>query len=695
MKKASLFASAAAVSALGLTAVPAFAQAGGPFADVPTDHWAYQSVDRLQRAGIVIGYPDGTYGGKRAMTRYEFAVAIARLLDQRLPPAGTAGITQQQLNEAIAGLATKADLAGLATKEEVNQIRNLVNEFQNELTTLGVEVDNVRRRLDGVENRLTNLENEFKRVRIGGQANLMVRGNHRRGAGTRGIIDYDGYRVTGGRGTRGSLGTDTRVLHDLDLDITARLSETATAKAKLNFGNYLSFLNSTASHSGARADRGNSVNPALVQLVNQDQTNTIHQLMLEAPIRLPGLGGVGLSVGRIPIQFTPYTLKQIDVDSYFANDKTDLGDIPVDGLRGTFRIGPVGITAFAAKVDPIQHVSDLNGKITSTIPGYGLYAGAGTSPFGGGFRGGLAYVDENGAATFTGNRPRGSLIRPAGTGPTPIAPALGNGAMAVENIGGVRATFGTSALGTIGLTYLAMGGQSAAPGAAIATGLNFDRVFVYGADINANLAGIGLMGSYTVSNTASSAGRNTGSNTVRDDETYAWEAGGSYTLGSLNLGAGYRHIAPFFAAPGFWDKVGAWTNPVDVRGPFVRASYALGMGLTLSAEGKFYEGTGDAVAAGGLRTTDEVRNFRAGLKYGLTSASSVDLGAEYTRYRSPSFGGAEPREVFYNIGYGFSFNPETSFKILYQVVDFADKGAGFDTQNAKGGVAAAQFSVKF
>ena len=51
--------------------------ASGPFADVPADHWAYQSVDTLQKAGIVIGYPDGTYGGKRAMTRYEFAVAIA------------------------------------------------------------------------------------------------------------------------------------------------------------------------------------------------------------------------------------------------------------------------------------------------------------------------------------------------------------------------------------------------------------------------------------------------------------------------------------------------------------------------------------------------------------------------------------------------------------------------------------------
>ena len=63
-------------------AAPATGAASGPFADVPADHWAYTAVNTLQKAGIVIGYPDGTYGGRRAMTRYEFAVAIARLLPQ-------------------------------------------------------------------------------------------------------------------------------------------------------------------------------------------------------------------------------------------------------------------------------------------------------------------------------------------------------------------------------------------------------------------------------------------------------------------------------------------------------------------------------------------------------------------------------------------------------------------------------------
>jgi predicted porin len=679
MKKASLFASAAVASTLGLAVGPAFAQAGGaggagggPFADVPTDHWAYASVDRLQKQGIVIGYPDGTYGGKRAMTRYEFAVAIARLLDKIPQDVATKAdlanlATKQQLDEAIKGI--RDELGGFAKREDVETLRRLVAEFQTELTTLGVEVDTVRRRLDGVEGRLTILENEFKRVRIGGSANLMVRGNHRRGDDTAAITDYDGYIATGGPGSRGSLLSDTRVLHDLDLNIRARLSETATAEAVLNFGNYLPFLNSIASFSGARSN--NPFDPSTPGRVRQDQEQTIYKLAIEAPINLPGIGGVSLAVGRIPVQFTPYTLRLIDVDTYFYNDKTDLGDVPVDGARGVFKIGPVGITAFAAKVDPIRFVSDVSG--TTGTPGAGLFAGAGRAPFSG----------------------TGGFVRPTKSLINQVRPQ-DNLAMPVENLFGARATFGAASFGTIGVSFLAAGGPpTPAPNAGL--GATYDRVFVYGADINANFSGIGLTGSYTQSDTRTAAGE-TGfdTNAVRDDDNYAWEAAASYTFGAVNVGAGYRYIGPFFAAPGYWGKIDTWTNPVDIEGPFVRASYALGAGLTLTGEGHFYDGTGDAARFGGLTDDDGITNFRAGLKYGLTSVSGVDLGVEWTRYELARTG-SEPRSVFYNIGYGYSFNPTTSFKFLYQIVDYSNRGAtGFSPAFiSDGGVAAAQFQVKF
>ncbi|HZK40686.1 MAG TPA: S-layer homology domain-containing protein, partial [Atribacterota bacterium] len=51
-----------------------------PFVDVPLNHWAYDAVQSLAAKGIVIGYPDGTFGGNRTLTRYEFAEATARVM---------------------------------------------------------------------------------------------------------------------------------------------------------------------------------------------------------------------------------------------------------------------------------------------------------------------------------------------------------------------------------------------------------------------------------------------------------------------------------------------------------------------------------------------------------------------------------------------------------------------------------------
>src|SRR5580658_8115996 len=116
----------ACLLALGMPATtlrPAMADSSGPFADVPADHWAYQAVDTLQKAGIVIGYPDGTYGGRRAMTRYEFAEAIARLLPL--------------LNTDTSNFATKDDLA--AAKADL----------QGKLDSNGAAIDSLKQLVDG------------------------------------------------------------------------------------------------------------------------------------------------------------------------------------------------------------------------------------------------------------------------------------------------------------------------------------------------------------------------------------------------------------------------------------------------------------------------------------------------------------------------------------------------------------------
>lgn len=50
------------------------------FPDVAANHWAYEAVSDLSHRGLVEGYPDGTFGGDRLLTRYEFAQIVYRAI---------------------------------------------------------------------------------------------------------------------------------------------------------------------------------------------------------------------------------------------------------------------------------------------------------------------------------------------------------------------------------------------------------------------------------------------------------------------------------------------------------------------------------------------------------------------------------------------------------------------------------------
>lgn len=75
-KGVALFVAALMIAAM---AFPAGANVN-PFSDLRSDHWAYEAVIKLANAGLVEGYPDGTFGGDRTFTRYEMAMVFARIL---------------------------------------------------------------------------------------------------------------------------------------------------------------------------------------------------------------------------------------------------------------------------------------------------------------------------------------------------------------------------------------------------------------------------------------------------------------------------------------------------------------------------------------------------------------------------------------------------------------------------------------
>src|SRR5688572_30860841 len=49
------------------------------FPDSPENHWAYEALLNLKKAGLLVGYPDGLFRGGRPASRYEMAVALNAL----------------------------------------------------------------------------------------------------------------------------------------------------------------------------------------------------------------------------------------------------------------------------------------------------------------------------------------------------------------------------------------------------------------------------------------------------------------------------------------------------------------------------------------------------------------------------------------------------------------------------------------
>lgn len=119
--------------------MPCAAQkASGPFADVAPGTWPFAAADTIKATGIVFGYPDGTYGGRRAVTRYEFGVAVARTLSMSRP------LTQSESANLLTDVPEKLKANPLA----VSALIALTNEFSPELIKLGQDVPAAAARLE-------------------------------------------------------------------------------------------------------------------------------------------------------------------------------------------------------------------------------------------------------------------------------------------------------------------------------------------------------------------------------------------------------------------------------------------------------------------------------------------------------------------------------------------------------------------
>ena len=620
-------------------ALPVLAQ---EFPDVPPDHWAYQAVQELLNAGIVQGYPDGTYGGKRAMTRYEFAEAVAKAIpyiEQKVlaqVPQATAASAPD-----LSKYATKDDLNNYVTKDQLAALQKLVDEFRDELAALGVDVEALRRDVAALNERVTALEAEVARIRFNGVADAMGRGEVSNQPDP--VFDRDNRELSLPSPTDAANPlSNSAVFENLNFGMKAKAGQASNLNLAIMAGNYMNFALYRNSQNGLPA--------SLLPAANAGVTNfQLWNMYADLPVKLGRSSTMQLVAGRYSFQLTPFTLKFVDSDSYTYVPVLESGDYVFDGARAFFNMGKVTLTAFAHKNNPI--------------------------------------------GDGTGNTLMSPNMLLSAVAPTVISPFVG---LPTDQMAGLRAVIGTPLNGNLGLTWYQMGVSTPIPG----------RESIYGADLNAMFGKFGFAGEYATS-TPNDSLRTTFP--ALNTSNFGWNANLSYLLGKFGLGAGYSQIGSGYAAPGYWMRTGRAINLQNIKGWNANLNYPFGNQLSFVAEGQFLEPNTDLSVTG--RTAVEqgqsvvfpggalnsLTYWRAGLKYGLTAANSVDLGWEQSNW-GPNVG-SDTREQYVTIGYGHTFNANSSLKLQYQIIDFTTGAVNpYITSTgptARGGVAAAQFELKY
>ena len=160
------------------------------FSDVQPTDWAYQALSNLvERYGCVAGYPNGTFQGRKAMTRFEAAALLNACLDR--------------------------------VTEVTDQLKKLMKEFEKELAIL-------KGRVDGLEARVGTLEaNQFSTTtKLHGSTYWVMGAN-----------SFGGNYAGGGTGASATEG-GTTFNYDLRLDLDTSFTGKDLLRTRLRAGNF-------------------------------------------------------------------------------------------------------------------------------------------------------------------------------------------------------------------------------------------------------------------------------------------------------------------------------------------------------------------------------------------------------------------------------------------------------------------------
>jgi hypothetical protein len=550
--------------------VPAFAQSGEQFPDVPENHWVYQALLNMKNEGILVGYPDGMFRGGRPASRYELAGAINAAY-QKL--RGMIMGLQEQI-DAIKGMpggnpdemaalrreldALKAQVAAMSRYgDDIDALKRMTATFERDLAAMGVDVEAMKRDLADLAERVGALEKVKPAVDIHGDVNLVMHAGHR-SSGLLGLTQD--LRPTGlpGGGLR-----DLTFGHELALSVRGTKEEGPQWHGTVVIGNLV----------GALYGDQNSIIPSFPGGLAAGYTESteeiyLHDLVVRFGTSLVGQG-FGVEMGRIGHQAGSYFMERQDTTPYFENERWDNGNYYFDGVNLGFDWGAIDLNIYGGK--PSNQ----------------------TTVGGGSFRGMWAGLQV----------------------PAVTDAFTGRGEMLVDQMLGADVGIGLGTSGDIMLHYIFLDSNTT-------TVSGYNRVTVWGGEANFDLGGIALNGGYSQSD----MGLN--STNVIDTDNSAWWAQAGFGFGTVEVNLGWRTIEPNFGAPGSWGREGIYWNPVNIEGFFGDVAFDLG-NVDVKVGAYSYEPALGATING---IHEEYTGFNAELNFNIFSNWAAMLGWEHVKY---------------------------------------------------------------
>lgn len=625
-------------------ALPVFAQDNFP--DVPDNHWAYEAVEGMKKAGCLVGYPDGLFRGPRPMSRYEFAAAAYACYQKMMSMHDDLSKQMEELKGMI-GQGNDASLKKMISDMQaqidgmkgwgsrISDLEKMSKEFEKELASMGVDIKKLRQDLGDLEGRVSELEKHKPAVDIHGTLDFAILAGHSTD-NSFGMTPDGRLLGIGLGGGQVGLTRDLTVLHEVAFMVTGTNTEGPKWEATIVEGNLVG-----SSFGGAFGDMSTSNSGSGFRAGSSDMYINTANVTFDSAL-------VGQSfnakIGRVGYQVGPYIWKRTDFTSYYKNERWDNGDFYFDGGILSFNWGKAGLHVF--------------GGTNSSV------------------------MTNNGVALNPESIDKG---------------AFGSGML--DRTLGVNLEFPVGEMGSVNLAYLWQDSDTlsgdANPG--LAGVQSADRRNVFGGQIDLKFDKFNLWGAYSQVNLSK------GTSNVMDDDNTAWDVRGSYDAGNWGAGLGYREVENNFLADGSWGRLGNVYSPRNIKGFNAMIWFKPNTnGMKLWAKGEFDEPKENTVGYA-FTQYDRIDKWVIGLDYPLGTNWNAMLSYEDTKFKGAGIVG-DDKERWYTLGinYGLGGNSSVMFTYMFSDNQFS-AGSVLDPlgptpvggRKYRGGLFGTQLSVKF